>query len=192
MSIATIASVPERTPARAIYHFAFAALLVGGLDVIGVIGFPASYFGVSSLYIAAPVITAVCIWFGAPAFAGVYIGLALAGIYTGRWSPLLPVLTLCNVVGAAIPWIATVRLKIYDSSLSNLRDVLMHIVFAGVGQSIVSAIWFFGVLVLIAGEPTSMFSAPFFSWIIGGFLVQVGLGIVIMRGRRLICKLFLL
>lgn len=156
-------------------------------DLIGIIQFPWAIWGVSGFYIGAAFVTIAAVMFGRSALVGIYLGMFGAAVVSGRLNALTPLLNFCNVIGVLAPYLYF-RFVRKDWKLSNFTDASAFILFGGLVQSILSALWFFGVLWLFGMVTVETIKIAAIGWIAGGVAVQTIVGLPVLVGLSFIFK----
>ena len=156
------------------------AIIVALLDFIGIVALPVGVFGVSAFYPGAAFYSAFAIWFGLPALVPIYLGNLIGSALAGTFSVFTFALALGNVLGPCVPVLAF-RFSACDPSLRDARSVLVFVLSAAVGQSLLSAVWTLGGMFVVGQLPEAALPTAAFGWVVGDFLVTMAIGFPLLR-----------
>jgi hypothetical protein len=150
------------------------------LDYIGVISFPVAFLGVSGFYIGAAFFTAFGFWFGIWGMLSMYVGLVVATLFTGVFSPFVFILSWGDVLGAALPMVVFKKLNL-DISLRGKKELAAY-AFTIIGQNMLSGTLTIGGWILFGLMPMGIFPIVFTGWVLGGIIVCIVIGIPLITG----------
>ncbi len=153
--------------------------LVAILDFIGVVGMPFGVFSVSSFYIGGAFFTAFALWFKRDGLIAIYIGLLIGAVLSGTFTVFAFLLALGNVFGVAIVTLGF-ELPFLNPRLHKIIDYVGYLVLIIISQ-LVSATWTLGGFVVFGLMPKDALIPAMTSWIIGGLIVNIIIGIPLVK-----------
>lgn len=154
--------------------------IVAVLDFIGVVGIPTGIFSVSSFYIGGAFYTAFALWFKRNGLMGIYLGLLLGAVLSGTFTIFAFLLAWGNVFGVGAVMLGFSKLGL-KTDLQKPSDYLWFVVLVLLAQ-IISATWTLGGFVIFGLMPAGALPAAMTSWIIGGIIVNLIIGIPLLKG----------
>lgn len=153
--------------------------IVAVLDYIGVVGIPTGIFSVSGFYIGGAFYTAFALWFRRNGLLAIYIGLLLGAVISGTFTVFAFILAWGNVLGVAVILLGFTKLSL-NISLKQLKDYIGFVVLVIVAQFI-GALWTLGGFVLFGLMPAQALPVAITSWVIGGIIVNIVIGIPLLK-----------
>gem|GEM_PF-1043781 len=184
-------SVPSKSPeeyvssgrhiggAVGIVTLAIAAAVTGVLDAFGDLTAVVPYVG--TIYPGVAFQAIFGLWFGPWGALGTYVGTVISGLVTGMPLPVALIFKTSNFLQSFIAF-ASFYYLLGNAGLTRRRDMVLYVVFVLILSNLVggivgvTSIWYF-----FHVPARVMFTVGYADWVISNIIVEVVLGIPVLR-----------
>ena len=153
--------------------------LVAFSDIVAVIGLPTGILSVSSLYIGSVFYLLFIAAFKFKGVLSVYIGLLLASFFTTGFS-IMPLFLAWGNVFAPLFILFMMKTTNSNFEMKSLKSISLEILFMIIAP-LISGGWVLGGFVVFGIIPSSSLIAALIPWLIGGIIVNLVIGIPLMK-----------